>query len=46
MMLEKRFGPLPAWVSERLADPTMEDLKRWMNQGLSVDSLDAVFSGD
>ena len=42
-LLEKRFGPLPAAIQQRLQDATPEELEDWAMRMLEVDSLDAVF---
>jgi hypothetical protein len=39
--LERRFGALPPWVSERLAQATPEQLEAW-----GLDLLDAADLGD
>jgi predicted transposase YdaD len=39
--LERRFGVLPLWVSERLAQATPEQLEAW-----ALDLLDAADLGD
>ncbi|MGZ8915406.1 MAG: hypothetical protein ACXW1Z_20150 [Methylobacter sp.] len=43
-LLECRFGALPAWVSDKLADAGEQDLERWGEAVLSALTLDAVFS--
>ena len=42
-LLEKRFGPLPDAVQQRLQNATPEELEHWAMRMLEVDSLDAVF---
>jgi hypothetical protein len=46
LALENRFGPLPGWVGDRLANPSFDQLKRWMTRGLNANSLDAVFADE
>jgi len=43
-LLEKRFGPLPDAIQQRLQNATPEELEHWAMRMLEVDSLDAVFS--
>lgn len=38
-----RFGTLPAWVDERLAGATDEQLDCWVTRILFADSLEAIF---
>ena len=42
-LLARRFGPLPAWVDERLRAADRETLERWGVQLLDADSLETVF---
>jgi predicted nucleotidyltransferase/HEPN domain-containing protein len=42
--LERRFGPLPAHVTERVAQASAPDLERWADRVLDAPGLDAVFS--
>ena len=42
-LLEKRFGPLPAAIQQRLQNATPEELEHWAMRMLEVDSLNAVF---
>ncbi len=44
--LESRFGPLPAWVQDRMANPTMDQLKVWMARGWTAATLAAVFADE
>ena len=41
--LERRFGPLPQWVSERLGSAKEEELETWSEAVLTAPTLDAVF---
>jgi predicted transposase YdaD len=43
-MLERRFGPLPAWTIERLAAATSEQHEHWLLRILDAHSLDDVFN--
>ena len=38
-----RFGTLPEWVESRLAAADTENLERWAERVLTVDSLEQVF---
>jgi len=42
--LERRFGALPAWVSDKLANAGEQDLGQWGEAILSASTLDAVFN--
>jgi hypothetical protein len=42
--LERKFGPLPDQLKDRLAGATEEQLDRWAERILIADSLEAVFS--
>ncbi len=42
-LLEARFGELPAWVSEKLAAASDDELTAWTGSLLSADSVEAVF---
>jgi hypothetical protein len=44
--LESRFGPLPAWVQDRMANPTLDQLKVWMARGRTADTLTEVFADE
>jgi hypothetical protein len=44
--LESRFGPLPAWVQDRMSDPTLDQLKVWMARGRTAATLAAVFADE
>jgi predicted transposase/invertase (TIGR01784 family) len=45
-LLERRFGVLPAWVSDKLSSAGEEDLERWGEAVLSALTLDAVFNAN
>ena len=45
-MLRKRFGNLPDWADERLRRATPEQLERWGERMLDVDSLAVLFQDD
>jgi hypothetical protein len=45
-VLERRFGPLPGWVLERLASATSDQQERWLMRVLDAASLDDVFQQD
>ena len=42
-LLEKRFGPLPAAIQQRLQDATPEELEHWAMRMLEVNALGDVF---
>lgn len=42
-LLRKRFGELPEWVPTRLQQANPEQLERWGERLLGVDSLDRLF---
>lgn len=42
--LERRFGILPAWVSDKLSSAGEQDLERWGEAVLTEPTLDAVFN--
>lgn len=44
--IQLKFGSLPAWVDERLASATDEQLDVWVTGILSAETLDALFSGN
>jgi hypothetical protein len=44
-LLERRFGPLPAWAGERIAAAGESELERWAESLLTSPSLEAVFAG-
>jgi Putative transposase, YhgA-like/Domain of unknown function (DUF4351) len=41
--LTRRFGPLPEWAEERLAQAEITQLEAWADRVLDTDTLDAVF---
>ena len=41
--LERRFGTLPAWASDKLNSATEKDLEFWAETVLSATCLEAVF---
>lgn len=42
-LLTRRFGPLPAWVEQRLNEATEGQLALWSEAVLDADSLAGVF---
>jgi hypothetical protein len=42
-LLERRFGPLPSWVHERLGQATPEQLETWGLDLLDAAGHDEVF---
>lgn len=45
-LLERRFGVLPTWVSDKLDSATEQDLETWAEAVLTATTLDAVFDND
>jgi len=45
-LLNRRFGPLPTTLTERLAQATPEQLELWAERVLDAPSLDEVFAGN
>jgi hypothetical protein len=45
-LLERRFGDLPMWVSDKLSSAGEQDLERWGEAVLTEPTLDAVFNDD
>ena len=43
-LLERRFGVLPEWASERFVSAKEEELETWSDAVLTAPTLDAVFS--
>ena len=43
--LQRRFGPLPAPVRERVEQAPPADLERWLDQVLTASTLAAVLDG-
>ncbi len=42
-LLERRFGDLPVWISDKLSSAGEQDLERWGEALLTESTLDAVF---
>lgn len=42
--LKRRFQRLPAWVEERFAGASREELERWADRVISAESLEDVFA--
>jgi flagellar biosynthesis/type III secretory pathway protein FliH len=45
-LLVRRFGPLPSWVDERLAQASEAELEHWADRVLECAALDEVFQAD
>jgi hypothetical protein len=43
-LLTHRFGPLPNWGRDQLAGATLDQLNRWAERALEVDSIQAVLA--
>lgn len=43
-LLEKRFGPLPAEIAERVGGAGIVDLDRWFDRVLDAATLDDLFA--
>ena len=43
-LLTRRFGPLPGWATERLAQASREELEQWVARVLEAQSLEDVFA--
>lgn len=43
-LLTRRFGPLPEWGRDQLANATLEQLDRWAERALDADSIQAVLA--
>ena len=43
-LLMRRFGPLPAWVDQRLEQATEAELDAWTERLLDGQTLEAVFN--
>jgi flagellar biosynthesis/type III secretory pathway protein FliH len=41
--LERRFGPLPSWVAERLEQASEAELEHWAERVLECATLEGVF---
>ena len=42
-LLTRRFGPLPLWADERLAQASPQELERWADRVLDAPHLDEIF---
>lgn len=42
-LLTRRFGSLPGWVTERLAQASQEDLEQWVERVLDAQRLEDIF---
>lgn len=42
-LLERRFGVLPGWASERLMSAKEEELEAWGDAVLTAPALEAIF---
>ena len=42
-LLTRRFGPLPLWAEERLAQASLQELERWADRVLEAQQLDEIF---
>ena len=42
VQLETKFGKLPKWVDERLAEATSVQIERWLKKILSAETLEGV----
>ncbi|MEI8185740.1 MAG: DUF4351 domain-containing protein, partial [Chlorobiaceae bacterium] len=45
-LLERRFGALPAWVTEKLSNATEPALEAWGEAILTAPTLEAIFNSD
>ncbi|MBF0178993.1 MAG: DUF4351 domain-containing protein [Magnetococcales bacterium] len=43
-LLHRRFGPVPAWMGERIAKAPLHDLEEWGLRVLDARSLEEVFA--
>ena len=43
-LLNRRFGDLPAWVEERLANASREELEYWVERVLEAQRLEEAFA--
>ncbi|WNK21218.1 hypothetical protein P1P91_05965 [Halomonas piscis] len=39
-----KFGDIPAWATQRLADASQQELEVWAEKNMTADSLEAVFA--
>ena len=44
--LERRFGALPTWATDKLNSAAEQDLESWGEAVLTAPTLDAVFEND
>ena len=42
-LLARRFGSLPPWAEERLAQASLQELERWADRVLEAQQLDEIF---
>lgn len=45
-LLERRFGALPVWATEKLSNATERALEAWGEAILTASTLEAVFNSD
>ena len=45
-LLERRFGALPAWATEKLSGASEQTLEAWGEAVLTASTLEAVFNTD
>jgi hypothetical protein len=45
-LLERRFGALPQWATEKLSSATEQELSAWSDSILTAPTLEAVFNPD
>ena len=43
-LLTRRFGPLPGWATERLAQASREELEQWTERVLEAQRLEDIFT--
>ena len=43
-ILTRRFGPLPGWATERLAQASREELEQWTERVLEAQRLEDIFA--
>ncbi|MEO5345933.1 MAG: hypothetical protein H7834_06095 [Magnetococcus sp. YQC-9] len=43
LLLRERFGPLPDWVGQRLAEAELDTLETWLKNSLKSESLTELF---
>jgi hypothetical protein len=44
-LLERRFGPLPEVIRERIDDASVEEMENWAIRALNGQSLEDIFAG-